>query len=128
LEELKWILLNGTCIFFLNGYDADFPKISKLSINFPFDKNLVESLYLRVVPRVFRQWIILLPPILVKQLFLYSVRTKFSEIDQLSKILRIFKVSFVIIFLANHCNCPELPCLTVIKLLCFWTFCSILQF
>ncbi len=29
----------GTYITFLKGYDAGFPKNSKLSMNFPFEKN-----------------------------------------------------------------------------------------
>jgi hypothetical protein len=35
----------GTYITFLKGYDAGFPKISKLSINFHFEKNFSGGLW-----------------------------------------------------------------------------------
>jgi hypothetical protein len=52
LKELKWNILNfivqsfklfvGTYITYLKGYDAGFPKISRISINLTLKNILVE--------------------------------------------------------------------------------------
>ncbi len=47
--------------------------------------------FLQEVPREFGPWDFLVPPILVKLVFLDSVRTKFSESDQLSRIQNNFQ-------------------------------------
>jgi hypothetical protein len=74
----------GTYITFLKGYDASFLKNSKLSMNFPFEKNFGGALAYMRGAADFGPCTFLVPPILTKLVFLDSVRTKLSESDPLS--------------------------------------------
>jgi hypothetical protein len=67
------------------GYDSGFPKNSKLSINFWFEKkNLVQGRCVQDLPWEIGPWIFLVPPILLEIIFLDSVRTKISGFGVLS--------------------------------------------
>ncbi len=61
-----------------------FQKNPNFQYIFGLKKNLVEGRCVQEVPREFGPWIFLVPPILVKILFLDSVRTKLSEFGVLS--------------------------------------------
>jgi hypothetical protein len=56
-----------------------FQKNPKISMNFTFEKNLKEGRCVREVPREFEPWIFLVPPILVKLVFLDSAKTKIDR-------------------------------------------------
>jgi hypothetical protein len=61
-----------------------FQKTSNFQEILDLKKKLVEGRCVREVPREFGPWFFLVPPILVKYIFLDSVRTKLSESDPLS--------------------------------------------
>ncbi len=61
-----------------------FQKTSHFQEILDLKKKLVEGRSVREVSREFGPWFILVPPILLKLVFLDSVRTKLSETDPLS--------------------------------------------
>jgi hypothetical protein len=61
-----------------------FQKNPKISMNFTFEKNFKEGRCVREVPRGFAPCTFLVPPILVKLVFLDSAKTKLLESDPLS--------------------------------------------
>jgi hypothetical protein len=61
-----------------------FPKTPNFQQIWPLKKKLEEGLCVREVSRELGPWFFLVPPILVKLVFLGSVRSKLSETDPLS--------------------------------------------
>jgi hypothetical protein len=86
-EELKWILLDnsevssnllGHILLFWKVTMQAFQKYPNFQEILDLEKNLVEGRCVREVSREFGPWFFLVPPILVKLVFLGSVRTQLT--------------------------------------------------
>jgi hypothetical protein len=93
LEELYRIMLNnsevssyllGHILLFWKVTMQVFQKYSNFQQIWHLKKKLVQGRCVQEVSREFGPWFFLVPPILVKSIFLDSVRTKLSETDPLS--------------------------------------------
>jgi hypothetical protein len=93
LEELNRIMLNNSEVSsYLLGHILLFWKVTmQVFQKYPsfqqiwhLKKKLVQGRCVQEVSREFGPWFFLVPPILVKLVFLDSVRTKLSETDLLS--------------------------------------------
>ncbi len=99
LEELNRIMLNnsevtrnllGHILLFWKVTMQAFQKYPNFQEILDLKKNLVEGRCVRDVSREFGPWFFLVPPILVKSVFLDSVRTQLPESDPLSWIQQNF--------------------------------------